>query len=150
MLLCHLPVTSSLQELEFTDKLSCHIPVCPFSLIIYSFCSFDEHVTNTDMRSINTSSMKMVLWILEACLFGGCFVVVVWFVLSYFIIIFSVNSVIVIFWGREKFKSCFPPVSFCHAICAKIRACPSVFLWYTGTFCMTKIGSNVPQDTYMG
>lgn len=52
MLLSHLPVTSSLQELEFTDKLSCHIPVCPFSLIICSFGSFDEHIINTDM-SIN-------------------------------------------------------------------------------------------------
>lgn len=127
MLLSHLPVTSSLQELEFTGKLSCHIPVCPFSLIICSFGSFDEHVTNTDMSSINTSSMKVVLWILGGCLFGGCFVVVACFVLSYFITIFWVISVI-IFWGREKFKSCFPLVSFCHAICAKIRVCPSVFL----------------------
>lgn len=50
MVLSHLPVTSFLQELEFTDKLNCHIPVCPFTLIICGFCSFDEHVTNTDIE----------------------------------------------------------------------------------------------------
>lgn len=81
MLLSHLPVTSFMKESKFTDKLSCHIPVCPFSLIICSFCSFDEHVTNTDMRSINTSSMKVIFWGDFICLFISFVGVLLLFVL---------------------------------------------------------------------
>lgn len=91
VLLSHLPVTSSLQEVEFTDKLSCHILFCPFSLVVCSVCSFDELTMNQHWYKMYQYKQHQ----------GFCHFLLLFCLVSYFIMIFRDNSVIVIYGGRE-------------------------------------------------